>query len=60
MTKDQMKAVREQYPHEVELVMSDLYDNWSTSQLVNEMLRWMPKSEFMKLVYQMEDLADEE
>jgi|AACY02.12.fsa_nt_gi hypothetical protein len=60
MTKDQMKMVRDQYPHEVELVMSDLYDNWSTSQLVNEMLRWMPKSEFMKLVYQMEDLADEE
>ena len=60
MTKDQMKMVREQYPHEVELVMSDLYDSWSTSQLVNEMLRWMPKSEFMKLVYQMEDLADEE
>jgi len=60
MTKDQMKMVRDQYPHEVELVMSDLYDSWSTSQLVNEMLRWMPKSEFMKLVYQMEDLADEE
>jgi hypothetical protein len=38
MTKDQMKMVRDQYPHEVELVMSDLYDNWSTSQLVNEML----------------------
>ena len=59
MTKDQMKAVREQYPHEVELVMSDLYDSWSTSQLVNEMLRWMPKSEFMKLVYQMENLDEE-
>ena len=70
MTKDQMKMVREQYPHEVELVreqyphevelvMSDLYDNWSTSQLVNEMLRWMPKSEFMKLVYQMENLDEE-
>jgi hypothetical protein len=37
------------------MVMCDLYDNWTTSQLVNEMLKWMPKSEFMKLVYQMED-----
>ena len=55
MTKDQMKMVREQYPHEVELVMCDFYEGWTTSQLVNEMLKWMPKSEFMKLVYQMED-----
>jgi len=55
VTKDQMKVARDQYPHEVEMVMCDLYDNWTTSQLVNEMLKWMPKSEFMKLVYQMED-----
>jgi hypothetical protein len=54
MTKDQMKWVREEYPHEVELVMSDLYD-WTVSRLVSELIRWMPKSEFMKLVHQMQD-----
>ena len=54
MTKDQMNWVRKEYPHEVELVMCDLYE-WPTSHLVNELIRWMPKSEFMKLVHQMED-----
>ena len=54
MDKAQMKWVREEYPHEVELVLDDMYE-WPTSHLVNEMIRWMPKSEFMKLVHQMED-----
>ena len=57
MTKDQMNWVRKEYPHEVELVMCDLYE-WPTSHLVNELIRWMPKSEFMKLVHQMEDEDD--
>ena len=57
MTRDQMKIVRDQYPHEVELVINDMYD-WPTSHLVNELIRWMPKSEFMKLVHQMEDDDD--
>jgi len=52
--KAQMKWVREEYPHEVESVLCWLYD-WPTSELVDEMLKWMPKSEFMKLVHQMED-----
>ena len=54
MTKDQMKWVREEYPREVELVIDDLYD-WPTSRLVNELIRWIPKSEFMKMGHQMED-----
>ena len=54
MDKAQMKWVREEYPHEVESVLCWLYD-WPTSELVDEMLKWMPKSEFMKLVHQMED-----
>jgi len=54
MTKDQMKWARDEYPHEVEAVIDDMYD-WPTSHLVNELIRWMPKSEFMKLVHQMED-----
>jgi len=57
MDKAQMKWVREEYPHEVELVLDDMYE-WPTSHLVNEMIRWMPKSEFMKLVHQMEDDDD--
>ena len=54
MTRDQMKVARYQYPHEVELVINDMYE-WSTPYLVNELIRWIPKSEFMKLVHQMED-----
>ena len=58
MTKDQMKSVREQYPHEVEAVINDMYE-WQTPYLVNDLIRWMPKSEFMKLVHQMEDNSGE-
>ena len=54
MTKDQMKWARDEYPHEVEAVIDDMYD-WPTSHLVNELIRWLPKSEFMKLVHQMGD-----
>jgi len=54
MDKAQVELVLEEYPHEVELVLEDMYE-WPTSHLVNEMIRWMPKSEFMKLVHQMED-----
>ena len=53
MTKDQMDRVRRDYPQEVELLMSDMYE-WPTSRLIGEMIRWIPKSEFMKLVHQME------
>lgn len=48
-----MVQLRREYPREVELTMADLYE-WTTSALVNELIRWMPKSEFMKLVHQWE------
>jgi hypothetical protein len=54
MTKDQMNWVRREYPKEVELLMSDMYE-WPTSRLMGELIRWIPKSEFMKLVHQVED-----
>lgn len=54
MTKDQMNWVRREYPHEVELLMSDMYE-WPMSRLIGELIRWIPKSEFMKLVHQVED-----
>ena len=58
MTKDQMDSVRRAYPKEVELVMNDLYE-WPMSRVIGEMIRWIPKSEFLKLVHQMEDKDDE-
>ena len=54
MTKKQLREIREKYPREMELVLSDMYD-WEMSYMVYELLRWMPASELMKLVHQMED-----
>jgi len=54
MTKAQMDSVRKSHPQEVELLMSDMYE-WPTSRLIGELIRWIPRSEFMKLVHQMED-----
>lgn len=54
MTKGQIKDVQLDHPREYELVMADLYD-MPLSYLVTEMVRWMPKSEFMKLINQMKD-----
>lgn len=54
MTKDQLREIREKYPREMELVLDDMYD-WETSYLVYEVLKWMPPSELMKMVHQMED-----
>lgn len=53
MTKDQLAQVRKEFPREAEMSIDDMYQ-WTTSALVNELLRWLPKSEFMKHVYQWE------
>lgn len=50
MTKDQMAWIRREYPEEYQQVMDSLYD-WPVSGLVNELLKWMPKAEFLKLVH---------
>ena len=54
MTKKQLREIREKYPREMELVLNDMYE-WETSYLVYELLKWMPTSELMKLIHQMED-----
>lgn len=54
MTKDQLTWIRKEYPEEYERVMDSLYE-WPTSALVHELLRWMPKVEFMKLVHNVEN-----
>jgi hypothetical protein len=54
MTKDQLTWIRKEYPEEYERVMDSLYE-WPTSGLVHELLRWMPKVEFMKLVHNVEN-----
>lgn len=59
MTKDQLNQLRKEFPREVELTMDDMYQ-WTTSALVNELLRWMPKSEFVKYVNQWEQELKED
>jgi hypothetical protein len=55
MTKDQLTWIRKEYPEEYERVMDSLVCEWSTSGLVHELLRWMPKVEFMKMVHNVEN-----
>jgi hypothetical protein len=59
MTKDQLIQVRKEFPHEVECMVDEMY-GWPTSRLVNELIRWLPKSEFMKQVYQWEKQLKED
>ena len=54
MTKDQINWIQKEYPRECELVIDSLHD-MPASYLVREMIKWMPKSEFMKLIYQVEE-----
>lgn len=60
MTQDQLNQIRKEYPRETEMSIDDMYQ-WTTAALVKELLRWMPKSEFMKHVYQWEkDIKNED
>lgn len=59
MTKDQLNQVRKEYPREVECLFDEMHD-WPTSYFVHELVRWMPKSEFMKKVYQWEKQLKED
>ena len=58
MTKDQIKELKTSFPSEYETVIDNLYD-WPTSGLVQEIVRWMPKSEFMKLINQVRKAQDD-
>lgn len=53
MTKDQIKDIQLNYPEAYEAVIDSLYQ-WPTSGLIAEIKRWMPQSEFMKLIHQAE------
>lgn len=57
MTKDQIKELKTGFPSEYETVIDNLYD-WPISGLVQEIVRWMPKSEFMKLINQVRRGSD--
>ena len=53
MTRDQIKDIQLNYPEAYEAVVGSLYE-WPTSGLIAEIKRWMPQSEFMKLIHQAE------
>ena len=53
MTKDQLHQVKLDYPEAYEAVTDSLYE-WPTSGLIAEIKRWIPLSEFMKLIHQAE------
>jgi len=53
MTKDQLAKVKLDHPEAYEAVTDNLYD-WPTSGLIAEIKRWIPLSEFLKLIHQAE------
>ena len=53
MTKDQINQIKLDHPEAYEAVINGLYE-WPTSGLIEEIKRWMPQSEFMKLIHQAE------
>lgn len=53
MTKDQLNKVKLDHPEAYEAVTDSLYE-WPTSGLIAEIKRWIPLSEFMKLIHQAE------
>ena len=55
MTKDQLTWIRKEYPEEYERVMYSLVCEWSIDGLVHELLKWMPKVEFMNMVHNVEN-----
>lgn len=55
MTRDQIAEVKISHPVGYEAVIAGFYES-TTAELIKEIVRWMPKSEFMKLVAQAEKL----
>ena len=51
MTKDQLHQVKLDHPTAYEAVVDSLYE-WPQSGLIHELLRWIPHSEFMKMINQ--------
>lgn len=58
MTKEQIKEIQLAYPTAYELVVSDLYESWTTAELIRQLMKWMPKSEFMKLIHARDDIGE--
>lgn len=53
MTKDQLNQVKLDHSEAYETVIDGLYE-WPQSGLIHELLRWIPQSEFMKMIHQVE------
>lgn len=53
MTKDQIEKIKFGFPQEYEQVIVDFYE-WETAYLIKEIVKWIPQSEFMKLIHQAE------
>lgn len=53
MNKDQIAENKLKYPEEYEMVVESLYE-WPPSGLIHELLRWIPQSEFLKMIHQVQ------
>lgn len=59
MTKDQIKQLQLERPEAYEAVFQSFYDDWTTPELVHALMKWMPQSEFRRMMGRFSDLDEE-
>lgn len=52
MTQDEFEKLKDENPVAWEMALLELHTEWSISDLVCELTRWMPVSEFRKIMNQ--------
>ena len=53
MTKDQIQELKLSHPEGYEKVVEGMYE-WQTYFLIQNLIHWIPRSEFLKLIHQAE------
>jgi len=52
MTQEEFEKLKDESPVAWEMALLELHTEWSVSDLVCELTRWMPVSEFRKIMNQ--------